>query len=58
MLGSTKCKKDLNIVLNHKLNMSQECDAMVKKPNVVLGYFNRYAMLKSHSSSLFSTRLH
>lgn len=31
MLGSAKCKKNLDIMVNHKLNMSQECDAMVKK---------------------------
>lgn len=31
MLGSAKCKKNLDIALNHKLNMSQECDAIVKK---------------------------
>ena len=40
-LGNTTCKKDLEIVIDHKLNMSQQCDVATKKANAILGCINR-----------------
>ena len=40
-LSKTTSKKDLGIVVDQKLNMSQPCDAAAKKANVILGCINR-----------------
>lgn len=38
-LSNSLCKKDLDVLAEHKLNMSQKYDATVAKINVVLGTF-------------------
>ena len=40
-LSKTTSKKDLGIVVDHKLNMSQQCDVATKKANAILGCINR-----------------
>ena len=40
-LSSTTNEKDLGIVVDHKLNMSQQCDAAATKANDILGCINK-----------------
>ena len=40
-LSNTTKEKDLGIVVDHKLNMSQQCDAAAKKGNDILGCINK-----------------
>ena len=37
-LSNTTSKKDLGIVIDHKLNMSQQCAVGTKKANAILGF--------------------
>ena len=46
-LTNTTSKKDLGIVVDHKLNMSQQCDVAAKRANAILGYINRSITSKS-----------
>ena len=46
-LSKTTSEKDLGIVIDHKLNMSQQCDVPTKKANVILACINRNIVLKS-----------
>ena len=46
-LSKTTSKKDLGIVVDHKLNMSQQCDVATKKANAILGCINRSIVSKS-----------
>ena len=46
-LSKTMNEKDLGIVRNHKLNMSQQCDVASKKVNAILGFINRSIVSKS-----------
>ena len=41
-------EKDLGIVVDRKLNMSQQCDVAVKKANAIWGCINRSIASKSH----------
>ena len=36
-LSKTMSEKDLGIVVDHKLNLSQQCDVAIKKANAILG---------------------
>ena len=47
-LSNATNEKDLGIIMDHKLNMSQQCDAAAKKANVILGCTNRSVTSKSH----------
>ena len=46
--NNTTSEKDLGIVVEQKLNMSQQCDAATKKANAILGHINRSVVSKSH----------
>ena len=47
-ISKTMSEKDLEIVVDHKLNMSQHCDVATKKANAILGCINRSVFSKSH----------
>ena len=47
-LSNTTSEKDLGIAVDHKLNMSQQCDAAANKANAILGCINRSIASKSH----------
>ena len=46
-LSNTISEKDLGIVVDHKLNMSQQGDVATKKTNAILGCINRSTVSKS-----------
>ena len=55
-LSNTRSKKDLGIVVDHKLNMSQQCDMATKKANAILCCINISLQIpRDASSALFST---
>lgn len=41
LLGSDTAEKALGVILDHRLNMSQQCDAAVKKANTFWGVLTR-----------------
>ena len=47
-LSNTTSEKDLGIVIDHNLCMSQQCDVATKKANAILGSINRSIVSKSH----------
>ena len=47
-LSNTTNEKDLGTVVDHKLNMSQQCDAAAKKANAILECINGRITSKSH----------
>ena len=45
-LSNTINERVLGIVLDHKLNMSQQCDVTIKKANAILGCIHRSIVSK------------
>lgn len=35
------CEKDLCVVVDHKLNLSQQCDVSARRVKAILGHINR-----------------
>ena len=46
-LSNTTSEKDIGTVVDHKLNMSQQCDVAAKKANAIMGCINRSIASKS-----------
>nr|XP_048713273.1 uncharacterized protein LOC125639701 [Caretta caretta]XP_048713274.1 uncharacterized protein LOC125639701 [Caretta caretta] len=46
-LGRSTAERDLRFIVDHKLNMSQQCNAVAKKVKIVLGFFSRSVVRKS-----------
>ena len=41
-------RKDLGIIIDHKVNISQQCDVATKKANAILGCIKTRIVSKSH----------
>ena len=46
-LGSNTCEKDLGVLVDHTMNMSQQCDLVAKKANGILGCIQRSIVSRS-----------
>ena len=46
-LGTSMCEKDLRILVDHTLNVSQHCDSVAKKANGIWGCIKRSIVSRS-----------
>ncbi|CAM5112215.1 unnamed protein product [Natator depressus] len=46
-LGRSTVERDLGVIVDHNLNMSQQCNAVAKKANIILGCTSRSSISKT-----------
>lgn len=49
------CRKDLEFIVDHTLNMSEQCDAAANKANAILGCINRNIVSRSCEAMILNT---